>query len=93
MLFGNSWMAYSQEVLLKDILENPLPNIVTKLDIPVYFVMGKYDHMTSSNAAKTYFDRIEADQKEFIAFEQSAHYPHVEEKEKFSQWMTDTFLQ
>ena len=88
----NYGMSYSQQMLLNDILENPLPNLVTKLEIPFYFVMGKYDFMTSSNAAKNYFDRIEADQKEFISFDQSAHYPQFEEKEKFYEWMSDTFI-
>jgi len=53
--------------------------------------MGKYDAMTSFNAAKNYFDVIEGDQKEFISFEESAHYPQFEEKEKFYKWMCDTF--
>ena len=88
----NVGMGYSQKMLLKDLLNNPLPDKVTKLELPVYFIMGKYDYMTSSNAAKKYFDRIEADKKEFIAFEQSAHYPQFEEKEKFSEWMSDTFI-
>lgn len=66
--------------------------IVTKLEIPTYFVMGKYDYMTSSNAAKNFFDKIEANQKEFISFEQSAHFPLFEEKEKFYKWMADTFI-
>ncbi|MFJ7731214.1 alpha/beta hydrolase [Lysinibacillus sp. NPDC097231] len=84
-------VANSQERLVKETLDKPLPKIVTKLELPLYFVMGKYDAMTSSNAAKNYFDRIEADQKEFISFEESAHYPNFEEKEKFYQWMCDTF--
>ncbi|SDM92254.1 alpha/beta hydrolase [Bacillus sp. OK048] len=88
----NVGMGYSQKMLLKDLLENPLPSKVTELELPFYFIMGKYDYMTSSNAAKKYFDRIEADRKEFIAFEQSAHYPQFEEKEKFYQWMSDTFI-
>ncbi|GGA37928.1 alpha/beta fold hydrolase [Psychrobacillus lasiicapitis] len=88
----NYGMSYTQQKLLKDILENPLPTIVTKLEMPFYFVMGKYDYMTSSRAAKNYFDKIEADQKEFISFDQSAHYPQFEEKEKFYEWMVDTFL-
>lgn len=88
----NFGLSYSQKVLLKDILKNPLPTIVTKLELPFYFVMGKHDYMTTSNEAKKYFDRIEAVQKEFIIFEQSAHYPQFEEKEKFSEWMCDIFI-
>jgi len=88
----NYGLTYSQRILLKEVLENPLPNIVTNLKLPCYFIMGKYDYMTSSNAARNYFDMIKADKKEFIAFEQSAHYPQFEEKEKFYEWMCDTFI-
>ncbi|WP_144510096.1 alpha/beta hydrolase [Bacillus sp. FJAT-22090] len=88
----NYGMRFTQQKLLPDILENPLPSIVTELKIPFYFVMGKYDFMTSSDAAKNYFDTIVAKQKGFISFEQSAHYPQFEEKEKFYKWMTETFV-
>ncbi|MFE4243271.1 alpha/beta hydrolase [Peribacillus butanolivorans] len=88
----NYGLSYSQKILLKEVLKNPLPTIVTKLELPSYFIMGEYDYMTSSNAAKKYFDMIEADKKEFIAFEQSAHYPQFEEKEKFYEWISDTFI-
>lgn len=88
----NYGLTYSQNILLKNITENSLPSIVTKLELPFYFIMGKYDYMTSSNAAIKYFDMIEADQKEFISFDQSAHYPQFEEKEKFYEWMCDTFI-
>ncbi|MCI0768403.1 alpha/beta hydrolase [Bacillus sp. TL12] len=88
----NYGVSYSQNILIKEVLKKPLPTLVTKLKLPCYFIMGKYDYMTSSNAAKKYFDMIEANKKEFIAFEQSAHYPQFEEKEKFYEWMCDTFI-
>ncbi|KMY33610.1 alpha/beta hydrolase [Lysinibacillus xylanilyticus] len=85
-------ISISQKALLKEVIKNPLPTKVKKLELPCYFVMGKYDYETSSNQARKYFDMIEADKKEFIAFEQSAHYPQFEEKEKFYEWMCDTFV-
>lgn len=88
----NYGVTYSQNTLVKEVFENPLPTIVKKLDLPFYFVMGKYDYMTSSNAAKTYFDMIESGKKAFITFDESAHYPQFEEKEKFYKWMSDTFI-
>jgi len=88
----NYGMGYSQKKLLNHILENPLPNIVTKLEISIYFAMGKHDYMTSYHAAKKYFDMIEAKDKKFITFEKSAHYPQFEEKKEFNEWMVDTFL-
>ncbi|OXS72513.1 alpha/beta hydrolase [Lysinibacillus sp. KCTC 33748] len=88
----NYGLSYSQKTLLEETIKNPLPTKVNKLELPCYFVMGKYDYQTSSNAAKNYFDIIEADKKEFITYEQSAHYPQFEEKEKFYEWMCDTFI-
>ncbi|MEQ6355614.1 alpha/beta hydrolase [Lysinibacillus sp. M3] len=88
----NYGLSYSQKTLLGEVMKNPLPTKVKKLELPCYFVMGKYDYQTSSNAAKKYFDMIEADKKEFISFEQSAHYPQFEEKEKFYEWLCDTFV-
>ncbi|MFF2796717.1 alpha/beta hydrolase [Lysinibacillus xylanilyticus] len=88
----NYGISISQKALLEEVMKNPLPTKVKKLELPCYFVMGKYDYQTSSNQAKKYFDMIEADKKEFIAFEQSAHYPQFEEKEKFYEWMCDTFV-
>lgn len=85
-------VSFSQNVLVEEIFNDSLPTNVTQLELPVYFVMGKYDYMTTSNEAKKYFDMIEADKKEFVTFEHSAHYPQFEEKEKFYEWMCDTFL-
>lgn len=88
----NYGMTYSQNILVSEILENPVPNIVKKIEIPLYFVMGKYDYMATSKTAKKYFNTIEAKQKEFVTFERSAHYPQFEEKERFNEWMNDTFI-
>ena len=88
----NVGLSHSQTVLLEKDLKNPLPTKVKKLKLPFYFLMGKYDYNTSFHAAKTYFDTIEAEKKEFITFEKSAHYPQSEEKEKFYEWMSDTFV-
>lgn len=77
MLFSNEYnlldvirynigVSNSQTVLLEKDLKNPLPTKVTKLKLPFYFLMGKYDYNTSFHAAKTYFDSIEADQKNLL---------------------------
>jgi len=81
----------SQEILLAEDIEHPLPSLVQRVDLPVYFVMGAYDYMTSVQAARQYFDALKAPQKEFIIFEQSAHYPQFEEKDKFLDWLNTTF--
>lgn len=48
----NVGLSKSQTILLEKDLKNPLPTKVTKLKLPFYFLMGKYDYNTSSHAAK-----------------------------------------
>lgn len=85
-------VSYSQDILINESLREPLPNLVTNLDLPFYFIMGQYDYMTSASAAKSYFDKITTStEKQFLLYNNSAHYPQLEEKEKFYKWMYDTF--
>jgi pimeloyl-ACP methyl ester carboxylesterase len=79
----NRGIGYSQNILLKDIFENPISTIVTKLEIPTYFVMGKYDYMTSSNAAKNYFDKIEANQKNLFLLSNQLIFRNLKKRENF----------
>ncbi|UJF32188.1 alpha/beta fold hydrolase [Paenibacillus hexagrammi] len=86
-------VALSQERLLQEETEHDITHLVRKLDIPFYFVMGQYDYMTSVKAAKKYYEELEAPSKDFIVFEQSAHYPQFEEKESFASWLQQTWTQ
>ncbi len=81
-----------QDTLTMETLENPITSIVTEINIPVYFIMGKYDGMTSPETAENYLCSITGEgAKELILFEESAHYPQFEEEEEFYQWMKETF--
>lgn len=60
-------------MLLAGVLNNPLPGVITELNLPCYFVMGKYDYMISSNAATNYFDLLEADQNNLLFL----NNPHI----------------
>lgn len=82
----------NSDKLLLETLNTPLPSIVTKVDIPMYFIMGKYDGLTSALQAEKYFNNIEASEKEFILYDNSAHYPQFEEKDKFTKFMIEKFI-
>ena len=86
-----SGMFSSQDILLRKAFDHNLPDIVDHLEIPTYFVTGKYDYMTTANAARDYFDVLNAPIKDFIVFNESAHYPQFEEKEKFFKWLNELF--
>lgn len=89
--FYSASMKY-QNALIKEALDNPITDLVTEINVPVYFVMGKYDGMTSPEIAEKYLCNMTGEgTKEFILFNESAHYPQFEEEERFYQWMKDTF--
>lgn len=81
-----------QDNLIVEATNNPITELVTEINVPVYFVMGKYDGMTSPESAKKYLDNITGEgTKEIVLFEESAHYPQFEEEQEFHEWMKDTF--
>ncbi|REK77566.1 alpha/beta fold hydrolase [Paenibacillus paeoniae] len=86
-------IARTQNGLLAEESAHPLPELVQELAIPCYFVMGEHDYMTSVDSAQAYFELLAAPKKEFILYENSAHYPQFEEEERFAKWMTDTFIE
>lgn len=52
-------ISHSQDILIKQAYRKSLPQMVDSLELPFYFIMGKYDYMTSSASSKKYFDNIE----------------------------------
>ncbi len=74
-------------------LKDPLPETVREVRIPTYFLLGKYDGMTNTRAAKEYFDSLEGDaRKKFFLFNHSAHSPQAEENEAFVNWVCNVLL-
>ncbi len=58
-------------------------------DVPVFFILGRYDHQTPSELAELYFDRLTAPDKKLFYFENSAHAPPWEEPERFFDVMAN----
>lgn len=54
------------------------------LDVPIYFLVGRYDRIISSELAEKYFESVNAPYKELFWFENSAHAPQFEEPELFN---------
>jgi len=62
------------------------------LDVPLFFLQGQKDYLTNYAVAREYFDRLTAPEKEFITFDNSGHFPHFEEADKFNAFMIDRVL-
>jgi pimeloyl-ACP methyl ester carboxylesterase len=57
---------------------------VPRLEMPVWFMLGREDYVTPSEIAARYFERLEAPRKTLLWFEHSGHSPQFEEPGKFN---------
>ncbi|WP_158590517.1 alpha/beta fold hydrolase [Noviherbaspirillum cavernae] len=73
----------SFEALLPDLLKLDMARLVPRVEVPVYFAVGRHDLLASPSLAFAYFSRLTAPKKEWIWFEKSAHFPQWEEPGEF----------
>lgn len=65
-------------------MDQQLPDLVKSVEVPVFLLHGRHDYQTTFKQAKLYFDSLQAPEKTFIEFENSAHMlPYNFEIEKF----------
>jgi pimeloyl-ACP methyl ester carboxylesterase len=64
----------------------------TRLDVPVYFLLGRHDINAPVALTEQYVDLLDAPHKEIVWFEHSGHTPWVSESDRFVQAMVDTVL-
>lgn len=57
----------------------------TKLEVPIYFFIGRHDVNAPINLMSDYYNILEAPHKEIIWFEHSGHNPWINENKKFVQ--------
>ena len=83
--FAHLW----QEIFYKINLFEEAPRI----DVPVFFFEGRYDEVVTTEVTQRYFDALDAPRgKQLIWFEDSGHWPHFEESEKYRRELVDLVL-
>jgi len=75
---------FSLEHLWPEVINKNLSKEIDSMQVPVYIFQGKFDYQTPYIVAKDFFDQLKAPEKEFFTFENSAHSPIMEEKDKFN---------
>ena len=55
---------------------------IKSLDIPIYFFAGKYDYTCNQDLQRKYYEFINAPEKRYYLYENSAHSPIFEDDEK-----------
>lgn len=61
---------------------------IPAVQIRVYFFLGRYDYNTPSELAAAYLQTLNSPRKKLVWFEESAHFPFLEEPAKFAVEMT-----
>jgi pimeloyl-ACP methyl ester carboxylesterase len=65
-----------------------------RLEVPVYFFMGRHDHNKHPELVNEYYEMLEAPRgKHMIWFDRSAHSPCMEEPEEFADAMISRVLE
>jgi pimeloyl-ACP methyl ester carboxylesterase len=82
----------SFDLLLAELAALDMNIAVPKVDIPIYFAVGRYDQMAPFELSQDYFAALSAPHKEWIWFEHSAHFPQWEEMEKFHDLLTEKVI-
>lgn len=80
---------FSVKHLHQELLQTNLEEIVTSIDIPVYFFLGKHDYSAPYELAHAYFQLLEAPRKKLIWFEKSGHMPQFEESSKYIEELSN----
>ena len=73
--------------LLDELSEVDLTDEIDRVEQPVYLLHGRHDRLAPSSLARSYLDALDAPAKEWIWFEHSAHFPFLEEPERFGEVM------
>jgi pimeloyl-ACP methyl ester carboxylesterase len=66
-----------------DVVPEPSVGEIRKVDVPVFFFLGRHDFNTPSQLAAQYLERLDAPLKRLAWFEESAHFPFLEEPDRF----------
>jgi len=77
-------MEFAQNALLPEFNTLNLFATIGKVGVPVHFIQGKKDGVAPFHIAVDYFNYLQAPDKSFTSFEESAHMPHYEEPGKFA---------
>ncbi|MHA1995952.1 MAG: alpha/beta fold hydrolase, partial [Candidatus Hodarchaeales archaeon] len=89
----NKGFSFTQNAMWEEIKNVKLNNKIQSIKVPIYFFEGKYDMTVPTVLVEEFFDYLKAENsKELIIFENSAHFPMIEEKKKYEEFLITVVL-
>lgn len=70
--------------------EIPLMNRVSQIEVPTLILIGLYDRNVGLNLSRDFADKIS--HSKLVIFENSAHFPDIEESEKYADVIKDFII-
>lgn len=80
---------FSTKTMWAEVSSLNLLKAVPTLHVPVFFFLGRHDHVIVAETSVAYFDMLAAPSKKLVWFEESAHEPPAEEPSKFNREMME----
>ena len=78
---------FSTYAMWEEVSRVNLTKAVPALQVPVFFFIGRHDHVVAPETSVAYFQMLASPLKTFVWFEESAHEPAAEEPAKFHDAM------
>ena len=89
----NKGLDFTMDAMWEEIRSINFTNEIKSIDVPIYFFVGKYDMITPAVPIEDFYNDLEAQKgKKLVIFENSAHVPMLEEKEKFDELLINMVL-
>lgn len=82
-------MTVTPKIMWEEVSRLNLEILAPELKVPVFFLIGRHDHVVPPEASLAYFEKLRAPAKEFVWFEESGHEPPAEQPEKFHRIMAE----
>ena len=84
---------FSLNSMLQELITIDLRTSASTINVPAYFFLGRYDHVCAWEVAQEYYNLlVNPAGKQLFWFENSAHNPLFEERDKFVDLMRNTVL-
>jgi len=66
---------------------------IQSIQVPIFFFEGKYDMITPTILVEDFYNSLDAEKgKKLVIFENSGHWPMIEEKEKYLDTLVNIVL-
>ncbi|MHA2236153.1 MAG: alpha/beta fold hydrolase, partial [Candidatus Thorarchaeota archaeon] len=84
---------FTTNALWKEIIDVNFKKEIDSLKVPIYFFEGKYDMITPTVPVEDYYQSLVAEKgKNLVIFENSGHWPMLEEKAQYEDILINTVL-